>query len=194
MDELDSLSLREGVLSGGERAQKAFLSLWEYYYKRLLFFAGSYRGLPYSEYEDAVADTLIAVFLSLARYDPSKPLSPWVYRIAANRFSDAARRAKRISPVLIGESDGNFPSLEPSVPDTQVSEAVAKDLLEKCKKTIDTLPETDRRIAYLKFYENMNAKEIGTILKLPPGTVRWKIYTIRNSIAVSLGEDYGRHR
>ncbi|MDR1748426.1 MAG: sigma-70 family RNA polymerase sigma factor [Spirochaetaceae bacterium] len=186
--------LREDALAGGERGKQAFRLLWESYYRRLTVFARAYRGLPAADAEDAVSDAMIKVFTGFRRYDPERPLTPWIYRIAANCFSDAAKRARRISPIPVGVDGGNkfregdSPVIEPAVPDLQVTGLEERELLEQCRRLIDGLEEPDRRIAFLRFFEGFNSAQIGKILKLPAGTVRWRINRIRKHIAASTGE------
>ncbi len=176
---MDSAGLREDALAGGEREKRAFRLLWEAYYRRLTVFARAYRGLPAADAEDVVSDALIKVFTGIGRYNPERPLTPWVYRIAANCFSDAAKRARRISVNLVSE---------PAVSDSQAAELEERELLEQCRRLINGLGEPDRRIAFLRFFEGFNSAQIGKILKLPAGTIRWRINRIRTYIAASIGE------
>ncbi|MDR2898577.1 MAG: sigma-70 family RNA polymerase sigma factor [Spirochaetaceae bacterium] len=206
---VDPTLLRDDALNGGERGQQAFARLWAAYYRRLTVFARAYRGLPFADAEDAVSDALIKAFTGLKGYNPERPLTPWVYRIAANCFSDAAKRARRISPVLVGSKGdsssfdagvyGNGDSdagqvLEPSVPDSQVTGLEERELLRQCRQVINSLEEPDKGIAFLRFFEGLNSAEIGKILKLPGGTVRWKIARIRKQIAAATGEIYDESR
>ena len=186
-DEGDGAALREEALAGGERARAAFEQLWRLYYRRLLAFAATWRGLPGPEREDAVAESLIAAFVSLECYDPARPLAPWLYRLAANRFSDAARRAARTSRLMPGEGMGGALAFDP--PDSRpVEEGVAeRDLVERCGRAIGELSDVDRRIAVLRFYEGLGSAEIGRILGMPAGTVRWRVARIRGAVVAKVG-------
>ncbi|QQO09598.1 RNA polymerase sigma factor [Breznakiella homolactica] len=188
MDELDGRALREDALAGGEQAREAFLRLWETYYRRLMYFALSFQGLPRSEYDDLVSDVLIRGFTSLKSYNPSRPLSPWLYKIAANYFRDALKRAGKISPVIVGAGDGRHPSYDPPDAADHTKLLEERDMAERCREVIGTLEPPDRRIAFLRFFEGMNASEISRVMKIPAGTVRWKIHEIRNRISILTGE------
>jgi len=186
------------AMSGGETARTAFQSLWTMYFRRLSVFAASYRGLPAAERDDAVSDAIIAAFGAMTSYDPRRPLSAWVYRIAANRFADTAHRASRISVAVIGVVEApdtsdtgrtDFIAIDPPAPGDHATELVERDLVERCRSAIYALPEADRRIAMLRFYEDLSAVEIGRTLELPAGTVRWRISTIRARIRAATGEE-----
>ncbi len=174
--------IRDGALAGGESARRAFSRLWRAYYRRLSVFAASWRGLPVSEREDAVSEALIAAFSGLAGYDPLRPLTPWVYRVAASRFSDAAGRARRA--VCLSYPEGP----EPEAPEDPARRIEERDLADRCRKAIAELPEGDRRIAHLRFLEGLSSQDIGRALGLPAGTVRWRIHAIRRAVALAAGE------
>ncbi|MDL2228783.1 sigma-70 family RNA polymerase sigma factor [Treponema sp. OttesenSCG-928-L16] len=187
MDDGEGKIFKREAAAGGERAREAFAELWKAYYRRLICFAASYRGLSRSDYDDLVSDVLIKAFTGLKSYDPARPLSAWIYKIASNHFSDARKRTGRVSHISIGDQDDGTPFITPVSPFSHTEEAENRDLTERCRKIIKSLDEKERRIAYLRFFENMNATEIGTVLKLPAGTVRWKINGIRKNIAARLG-------
>ncbi|HUW70443.1 MAG TPA: RNA polymerase sigma factor [bacterium] len=186
--DLRAADLREMAIAGGDSARSAFSALWAGYYRRLSVFASAYRGLAEADRHDAIADALIAAFGALPSYDPRRPLSPWVYRIAANRFSDAARRAARVS-VPVGADSPIAEAMDPPAPGDHAAESADRDLAERCRAAIADLPELDRRIAMLRFYEGINASDIGQTLGMPAGTVRWRISAIRASIRAATGED-----
>lgn len=165
--------LREDALAGGDRARKAFILFWRRWYRPLLRFAWTYRGLPREEAEDEVAETLIAAFRLMDRYDPRRPLSPWLYRVAANRFANAVRRERRRAEA---ERSAWAPEEDPE------EIAIRADEGTRCAAAVRALPETDRRIALLKFAENLNSGQIGRALGMNPATVRWRLAAIRREI------------
>jgi RNA polymerase sigma-70 factor (ECF subfamily) len=189
METVDGQSLRESALAGGERGRAAFELFWNAFYRRLCVFARSYRGLPASEREDEVADALIAAFCALERFDPERPLAPWVYRIARNRFASAARRARRLSSVGVGPGDGDDVGIDPPAKVDHAAEAVERDLVRRCGEALAELPEKDRRIAFLCLSEGFDSKEAGLALGMPAGTVRWKLRGIRARVKAAVGED-----
>lgn len=187
---VDARALREDALSGGERAARAFGRLWSVYYRRLSAYAASFRGLPRGEREDAVAEALVSAFSRLESYDPGRPLSSWVYAIAHNRFADEARRARRLSPVEVEAAAG--PREGEGPPDGAHAEAIVSRLSDAeleaaCAAAIAELPELDRRVVALSFLEGLDSAEVGRVLGMAPGTVRWRIHRIRARVAGRVG-------
>lgn len=191
MDETDGAALKAGAIAGGDEAKAAFEALWKAWYRRLYVFASSYRGLPASEREDAVSEALIAAFRALPSYDPGRPLSPWLYRVAANRFSDLARRGRRSAAASLEAGSAAEAGLaaDRGPAGDLASEAVDRDLAERCGLAIRALGDRDRRLATLAFYEGLGSREIGAALGMPAGTIRWRLGLIRKAIRAAVREE-----
>jgi RNA polymerase sigma-70 factor (ECF subfamily) len=187
MMQIDGGTIKQKALTGGDSAKEAFSELWRFFYPRLLRFASSFRRLSVSEHGDHVSDILIKAFQNIERYNPSYALSTWVYKIAENHFNDILRKTKKYSSVSIDDLETKVPIKIDSNYGID-DEAADRDLLERCKQAISTLKDDDRKIAFLKFYESMSSSEIGRILGIPPGTVRWRLSLIRSFIAEKTGD------
>lgn len=109
----DEAQLRALVLkglAGDEAAHRAFLTeaaalLRAFYRNRL-------RGRP-EDAEDLVQETLVALHTRRDSYDPSYPLTAWMYAIARYRLIDFLRRAKKrdhasLDGIDIGETDPDY--------------------------------------------------------------------------------------
>ena len=190
MTKIDGEKIKLNALQGSpDSAKKAFLKLWNYFYPRLMRFASSFRNLPAAEYDDHVSDILIKAFQKIEKYNSSFALSTWIYRIAENHFNDVLRKANRISALSIDDLEIKNPIKIAS--DSNIADETAEqDLLDRCKKAINLLKDDDKKIAFLRFYESMSSSEIGKILGIPPGTVRWKISLIRTFIQEKTGGIY----
>jgi RNA polymerase sigma-70 factor (ECF subfamily) len=191
MERVDGHMVRTEALAGGQRAKAAFELFWTAYHRRLGVFATAFRGLPAADADDEAANALIDAFGALERYDPERPLGPCVYRIARNRFAIAAKRAARVSSVSVGPDNGDGRNLviDPSAPGDHAADAAAKDIAERYRVFLATLPETDRRIAFLCISEGLDSREAGQALGMPAGTVRWQLSGIRACVRAAVGED-----
>jgi RNA polymerase sigma-70 factor (ECF subfamily) len=102
-------------LAGEEAAHRAFLreaaGLLRAYFRNRL------RGAP-EDAEDLVQETLVALHTRRETYDPSLPLTAWMYAIARYRLIDLLRRKKRrgdhalIDDLEIGDADPEFEASE----------------------------------------------------------------------------------
>ncbi|MDR2792084.1 MAG: sigma-70 family RNA polymerase sigma factor [Treponema sp.] len=186
MKGIDGTLLRKKALGGREEARDAFKELWEYFYPRLLVYIASFKRLPASEHEDIVSDALIKAFNALETYNGMYSLSTWVYAIARNYFVDAIRKSKNMTPVSIEAIDGqnlvNYNNQK-----SVIDDIIDKEAVNACKRIIDTLNEKDKRLIFLKYFEELNSREIGLIEGMSPNTVRWRIAAIKSYIATHIG-------
>ena len=185
MPESERRALRDAALAGGDAARVAFESLWERFRARLVVYARSWRAFGASDADDAASEALIAAFRGLARYDAARPLEPWVYAVASRRFSDLARAAARRPARAFAE--GELEALADA--SRGHDEALARgELVDRIRAAIAELPDAERRLAVLAFYEELSSAEIGRILSMPPGTVRWRISVLRRRLEAAFPE------
>jgi RNA polymerase sigma-70 factor, ECF subfamily len=131
--------------------------------------------------EDVVQEAFIRTLEQIGRIEEGRPFHPWFNRIVVNRAISYGRsRAVRKSDPI----DGSLRSVEPP-PDRAVER---RDLRERLQKAMDTLPELQRTIVALSDVEDMSSAEIGTILEIPSGTVRYHLHLARRALRERLGE------
>lgn len=93
-------------------------------------------GASSSEAEDLVQETLLAVHLKRASYDPQFPFTPWAYAVARYKLIDHFRRSRRRSQVPL-EDAGVLLSL-----DSPEEGAARNDL----SRLLGRLPERQRAL------------------------------------------------
>lgn len=185
MPESERRALRDAALAGGNAARGAFEALWTRFRARLVVYARSWRAFGPADADDAASEALIAAFRGLARYDSARPLEPWVYAVASRRFADLARAAKRRPARAFAE--GELDALADGA--RAHDEGLARgDLAGRVRAAIAELPWPERRLAVLAFYEELPSAEIGRILSMPPGTVRWRLAALRRRLAAAFPE------
>lgn len=159
-----------------------FPTLRKLYYRRLHVYASCLGARCAADRDELANDALVRAYLSLDRYDPSRPLTPWVYAVARNVIVDSLRARKR-TPLPIEAAD-DFRSAEDVAATVE-----SRDRVERARREIGKLPERDREIAMLVFYESLSAAEAGRILGMPSATVRWRLGAIRKRLRLRCGED-----
>jgi len=83
------------ALAGDGQAYRRLLTALAPFLRGMALKACRRMGMPASELEDAVQETLLAIHLKRHTWDPTKPLTPWLAAIARNKVIDAARRRGR---------------------------------------------------------------------------------------------------
>jgi len=134
--------------------------------------------------EDVFQETFLQLYNSRKSFDPSRPLRPWLFTIAANKAKDALRKRQRKFAVPIGTiADSQEMSFD-SVINTLTSDtAVPYDDLEKSeteaivRRIVANMPENLREILLLAYFNKFSYKQIAEILGIPMGTVKSRLHT-----------------
>lgn len=124
--------------------------------------------------EDAAQEAFIRVFRSLHRWDPSRPLRPWILGIAVNRCrTEMGRRARR-------------PETVDYLHDTAHAgpEDDSREMLAAIRLAVDGLRDEYREVFVLFHEDGRNYEEIAEAVQRPVGTVKTWLHRAR---AVILG-------
>jgi RNA polymerase sigma-70 factor (ECF subfamily) len=105
--------------------------------------------------------TFFKLSRSLDRYDPGRPLRPWLLRIAANEALNWLRRRHRERERLVGGLAGAA-ALAHAVggPDPE-AEMLAAERREAVRAALIRLPDRQRRLLALRFFHQLSYAEIG---------------------------------
>jgi RNA polymerase sigma-70 factor (ECF subfamily) len=116
---------------------------------------------------DLFQETFLKAITKLkeGKYTPSGKFNEWLIRIAHNAIMDWYRRQK--SQHLIDTDGSDITIAEMS--DQQIMETSREDImanaqvLEDVKAMIDFLPENQRDIVKMRYYQNLSFKEIAVL-------------------------------
>ena len=134
------------------------------------------------EVEEAVADSFVALWQGLERYDPERPLSPWLYGIARRTALNRRRALGRAAP---------FWELEEDLPETGGDPADWAEEREEARllrQAVEELPPPDREIFLLRYYLYQPVKEIAHRLGMTPKAVEHKLRRGRERLRKKLIE------
>ena len=138
--------------------------------------------------DDLTQEVLIKVVkvLDEGRYTDKGRFLPWVLRIAHNRVLDYFRANKQVKTV--NESSAGFDILgsrnlaEPSIEDQLVSEQQAEEV----RALIELLPEEQREVVKMRYYDGLSFKEIaeqtGVSINTALGRMRYALINMRQLI------------
>ena len=138
--------------------------------------------------DDLTQEVLIKVVkvLDEGRYTDKGRFLPWVLRIAHNRVLDYFRTQKHNKTV--SESSAGFDVLgsknlaEPSIEDRIISEQRADEI----RALVEELPEEQRQVVKMRYYEGMSFKEIaehtGVGINTALGRMRYALINMRQMI------------
>lgn len=147
-------------------------------------FQMAYRAVGHREdAEDLVQEVFLAAFRYLDSFDASRPFGPWLMRIVFNRGANLRRTRVR------HETDGEVDAV--SEAPSALAEAERSEMREQLQRALAALPERQRMIVTLFDVDGMTSSEIGEMLELAPGTVRWHLHEARRALRASLSRFHG---
>ncbi len=178
-----AIRARDAALVGRVRAgdATAFDELVRHYMRPA--FQLAYRVVGQREdAEDLVQEAFIAAHQYLDSYDAERPFSPWLMRIVLNRGANLRRsRARREN-----EPEVDGVSSAPSA----LEESERTEMREQLTRALGTLSERQRMVVTLFDVDGLTSTEIGDMLDLSPGTVRWHLHEARRTLRAALSRFY----
>jgi RNA polymerase sigma-70 factor (ECF subfamily) len=123
-----------------------------------------WRLLRSSDAEDLAQETFVRAFVHFERFDPERPLLPWLIAIARRLCLDVLRRRK------VSAAVDTLPLGGPPTPSPE-GEAAAREQLSRLDRALADLDEGPREAIVLFHIEEMSYRDIAAALEVPMGTV-----------------------
>ncbi len=162
------------AVRGGDQA--AFGALVVKYQDRLFNSLTQLMGSA-EDAQDITQEALIQAYLKLDTFQGNSAFYTWLYRIAFNLAMSHARKRR---PIAMGESDSSPSHPEPV--DHQPSpheQMVTQEQIDSVQSAIDSLASEHREIVVLREIEGFDYEQIASVLEIPIGTVRSRLFRAR---------------
>lgn len=120
---------------------------------------------------DLTQDTFRTAWQKLGDFDGRASIASWLHRIAYNRFIDVCRKrrldrsAQEFIQVEIGRDEGA----------TWPCATSRGDVAEYLSAAVKQLPEDQRAVVVLHYFEGLSLQETAEVLEQPVGTVKWRL-------------------
>lgn len=173
---VDEQRLAERAIQGDRAAFTALVRQHQHAVYRLCLRYGA------EEAQDLAQETFMRAFIHRERFDPARPVLPWLLTIARRLCIDRVRKHK---PVL---ADDDRP-LDPAEhrPDAEQSLAT-REQLGQLKQAHSKLADGPREAVALYHWEGLSYDEIAKILGVPLGTVMTWLHRGRAQLRKALEE------
>ena len=186
--DLESLPEREVVLLAQEGDLAARELLAVRYRVPAFRLAMQLLGRP-EEAKDVAQDAMLRFFTSLDRFQPERPVLPWLFRIVHNRVRDLQRQRMRRRVDSLDsylEDTGREPvSVRPG-PEQRTAR---RQLQRRIWQALGSLSPKHREILILRDYQDLAYAEIASVLGIPKGTVMSRLHAARRSLRGCLEAD-----
>ncbi|MEO7190969.1 MAG: RNA polymerase sigma factor [Vicinamibacterales bacterium] len=123
--------------------------------------------------QEVTQDIFLKLWRALPSYDGRAALSTWLYTIARNTCLNAVRAE------TYRRSTAEIRTLEPRVESIR-AENIA------LHRAIDKLPEVQRTVLRLFYFEDRNIAEVASLLGMPEGTIKNHLHRARRTLSEML--------
>lgn len=123
-----------------------------------------WRMLRSPQAEDLTQETFIRAFVHFDRFDPGRPLLPWLLAIARRLCLDLLRREKvmaRVETILVTGEPRPSPERHASL----------REQVSRLERALADLEEGPRAAIFLFHLEELTYRDIAAALEVPIGTV-----------------------
>lgn len=135
----------------------AWQTLHSHFHPRILAFCR--RTLPGGDADELAAEIMLKARFRLGTFDAARPFAPWLFRVAANRCWDEARRNRRSEP-LDDEGAAQLPSDAPS----PLDRLITAENRERVRTALSRLPLRQRFALTLRYCGGSSYQEIADAL------------------------------
>jgi RNA polymerase sigma-70 factor (ECF subfamily) len=137
------------------------------------------------EAEDVAQETFVRVFRALERFDPARPMLPWLLSITANLARNRRRSTGRFFGALqrlVHENPGSGNAEENGHEQRWQSQA----LWEAVKR----LNYNDQQVVYLRYFLELSVDETAQAMAIPTGTVKSRLHRAIERLRSVIEQEY----
>lgn len=155
--------------------QRAFGQLIRLHQKKLFRFIASLVG-SVDQADDVVQEAFVRAWQNLKSFRTEYDFYPWLSTIARNLAYNELRRQEKTQSLDQMKESGFNPV------DTELGpleKMMNGEMQERFYTALWAMPVLYRSVFVLRHFENMDYAQIGSYLKIPPGTVDSRLYRAR---------------
>lgn len=175
---MDDAALVERFLATGD--PEAFRGIVERYREKVFRLAVSILGPGgEAEAEEVAQDVFLVVHERLGGLRGIGALGSWIYRIAYREAIDRVSLARHRRPHLPSDralADREAPRVDP------FAGAAARQEAARLGRAMAELPDLYRSVLHLRYWLELDVREIAELLQAPEGTVKSYLYRARRSL------------
>lgn len=151
-----------------------------------------------SDADDLTQETFLRAFRSWSQFTPGTECRAWLFTICRNSYLRSSQRAQRVAAC----DDAELESLAAAAIYTSAGQEGLDDLFARSemraavRKAVDELPEAFREAVVLVDLEEQSYADAASVLDIPIGTVRSRLFRGRRllqELLIEYARDPGTH-
>lgn len=177
------LDAQQQLVSDAQQSPEGFGKLYDYYFPKIYNFVAS-RIRNRDDAEDVTGDVFMKVLENIHRFEwRGVPFTAWIFTIARNELNTYYRNHSRTSTQDIEKVYGLSEDEEKTSPHIKAAQS---ELADEVKKVMKDLPEKELTVVQLKFFSQLNNREIMHVTGLSESHVGVILYRTLRKIKPQL--------
>ena len=176
-DEIISLMLQPNSSEKGLRAMMDTYQSRLYWHIRRLI-------VQHDLAQDVLQDTFIKAYNNFGQFKQDSKLYTWLYRIATNEALQQLAKMKKMQKT---DEDAEY-YMQNLVADTAGKDGEEIQVL--LQKAIQTLPEKQKLVFNMRYYDDLPYEEISKILDMSVGTLKTNYHYAKDKVEQYIKDNY----
>lgn len=140
-----------------------------------------------AEAEDALQEAYLHAYEAMGTWRSDAKLSTWIARIVANEaLMRLRKRTRRAAIVPLQPGAALDPIVDPDMNTTPERSAERLQVRRLLEAEIGALPDDYRAVFMLRAVEELSVEETAEVLRIPPATVRSRLFRARSLLREAL--------
>ena len=139
--------------------------------------------------EEATQDIFLNIWLKSGSFKPDRGQpKTWIMSVAHHRIIDLIRSRRRTTAITVASDPEDLERVPAAI--LPIDEQVERKLeRERIQKSLATLPEAQREVIRMAYFDGYSQSEIATLLNQPLGTVKTRVRLAMQKLRLVLQED-----
>ncbi|MCL1951892.1 MAG: sigma-70 family RNA polymerase sigma factor, partial [Oscillospiraceae bacterium] len=188
---MNDQNIRDLALEAAQGSVPAFQELYQRTRQGAWFVALSIAKNEHDA-QDILQDSYLKAYKSMGQLEQPESFVPWLNQIVANKAKNYIARKKPESFADYGDEnalDWQEETDPAFLPDEHLDREEAKALI---ASLVRELPEDQRLVVLLHYYDDMEVAAIAKSLEVPEGTVKSRLARARTKLAAMLRQAQGK--
>jgi RNA polymerase sigma-70 factor (ECF subfamily) len=175
------------LIARARHDRAAFGELYHLYFRRVYLFCALHSRTR-EEAEDLTAQTFERALAAIERYEErGRPFSAWLLRIAAHAAAD---RARHVPPRVVEAHEASAQEDASGTEPSQAEEwAEQWELASWLRTHVAALPDDQRRVVQLRFYDGRSVAEVAEQLGRSEGAVKQLLRRALTALRARIDEE-----
>ncbi|MCB0252347.1 MAG: RNA polymerase sigma factor [Anaerolineae bacterium] len=137
--------------------------------------------------QDVAQEAFVRAFRSIDRFDPDRPLRPWLLRITSNLASNRRRSVARFFSAL---SRAARDTPEPVLASADTRRLAQQEESAALWQAIRRLRRTDQEVIYLRYFAELSVADTAEALGVAQGTVKSRLSRATDRLRAVIEADF----